>query len=172
MDDADPVGDKSPLLIPSSPSVSAQMSRHPRKDTTIEMAVRRALHARGLRYRVHHPVPGMPRRTIDIAFPGIRVAVFLDGCFWHACPMHGRVPRSNLGWWAAKLNRTQRRDEDTVSALNQLDWQVLRFWAHEPDDQVVAKIVDEVRLRRAGSHRVTGPIGRTNPRSPTKRAVR
>src|SRR6266498_3150944 len=99
--------------VPLSRAVSEQMSRHPRRDTGVEVVVRRALHRRGLRYRVHVPVPGMPRRTIDVVFTRARVAVFLDGCFWHGCPDHGMIPRSNAEWWRNKLRRTRERDAET-----------------------------------------------------------
>lgn len=86
----------------SSAAVSARMSRHPRRDTGPELVLRRALHAAGLRYRVGYPVPGLPRRTIDIAFTRAKVAVFVDGCFWHGCEQHRTVPTANGAWWAEK----------------------------------------------------------------------
>jgi len=87
------------------------MAHQKRQDTKPEVVLRKRLHARGYRFRVAYPVPGMPRRTIDIAFPRRRVAVFVDGCFWHACPTHGVKPKNNKDWWADKLagNRVRRR---------------------------------------------------------------
>jgi DNA mismatch endonuclease (patch repair protein) len=137
-----------PELVPSSPEVSAQMSRFPRRDTVPEVAVRRLLHARGLRYRVNVPVPGLPRRTIDVAFTRLKIAVFIDGCYWHGCPDHGRMPRSNREWWTEKLRRNKARDIQTASHLEGLGWAVLRFWAHE-DPLDVARDV-EARARRSG----------------------
>ncbi|WP_207632119.1 very short patch repair endonuclease [Occultella kanbiaonis] len=101
------------------------------RDTRPEMELRALLHATGLRYRVAYPVPGWPRRTIDIAFTRIHVAVFVDGCFWHRCPLHGTQPRSNADWWASKLEANVRRDAETTAHLRALGWQVLRFWEHE-----------------------------------------
>lgn len=104
----------------------------------------------GLRYRVQMAVPSAPRRTIDIAFPGARVAVFVDGCFWHACPEHGTRPRSNAAWWDAKLARNQDRDRDTGRLLDEAGWTVVRFWGHEDPVQAAERVADVVR---AGSNR-------------------
>jgi len=138
-------------MVASSPQVSAQMSRHPRRNTEPEIALRRLLFARGLRYRVHLRVPGLTRRTIDIAFPRAKVAVFVDGCFWHGCPDHGMVPRSNREWWRRKIDGTRRRDEETAAHLTGSGWNVLRFWCHE-DTAAVAEVVTAcVRRVQAGS---------------------
>ncbi len=140
-----------PTMVASSPQVSAQMSRHPRRNTEPEVALRRLLFAGGLRYRVHLRVPGLARRTIDIAFPGTKVAVFVDGCFWHGCPDHGMVPRSNREWWRQKLDGNRRRDEETAAHLAGSGWDVLRFWCHE-DVAAVAEVVTAcVRRVQAGS---------------------
>ena len=93
------------------------MRRFRSKDTKPEVEVRKRLHAAGFRYRLHTPVPQHSRRTIDIAFPKQRVAVFIDGCYWHACPEHGKVPAKNSEWWAEKLRRNVERDEQTNAAL-------------------------------------------------------
>src|SRR4051794_37609063 len=82
---------------------SERMARQRRRDTETELSLRRVLHARGLRYRVALAVPGMPRRRADITFTKQRVVVFVDGCFWHACPEHGTRPKRNHDWWANKL---------------------------------------------------------------------
>ncbi len=95
------------------------------------MALRRELHARGLRYRVQFKVTGLSRRTIDIAFTGRRVAVFVDGCFWHRCPVHATFPRSNARWWKDKLDGNVERDRRTDAALGELGWVVVRVWEHE-----------------------------------------
>ncbi len=85
----------------------------------------------------------MPRRTIDIAFTRHKVAVFLDGCFWHSCPDHGSSPRTNAEWWRAKLDRNIKRDRETTEHLCGLGWTVLRFWEHEAPD-AVAECIREV----------------------------
>ncbi|ARQ70021.1 very short patch repair endonuclease [Streptomyces marincola] len=131
----------------SSPAVSARMSRQANRNTDPEMAVRRLLHAAGHRYRLHRPVPGMPRRTMDIAFPGRRIAVFLDGCFWHGCPQHATSPKANGEWWRRKLDRNMSRDAETTERLVAEGWQVLRFWEHEPAEEVVRRIARAVADR-------------------------
>lgn len=110
---------------------SARLARQARKDTAAELALRRELHRRGLRYRVEHPVPGLPRRRMDIAFTRAKVAVFVDGCFWHACPEHGTNPTRNGGWWAEKLRRNVERDRETDAHLQALGWLVVRVWEHD-----------------------------------------
>ncbi|GFH63664.1 MULTISPECIES: very short patch repair endonuclease [Streptomyces] len=127
---------------PSSEAVSARMRRQARRDTSCELAVRRLLYAAGLRYRLHVPVPGMRRRTIDIAFPGRRVAVFLDGCFWHGCPEHATRPKANAAWWREKLDRNTARDRETTAHLTEQGWTVLRFWEHEAPEDVAARIIE------------------------------
>lgn len=130
---------------PSSAHVSRKMSVLKRRDNDHELAVRRLLHAAGLRYRVAYPVPGLPRRSIDIAFTRMRLAVFVDGCFWHGCPEHGTSPRSNSEWWGAKLAANRSRDEDTTRWLEGSGWVVLRFWEHEPPVDVSRAILDAHR---------------------------
>ena len=116
------------------------MSALRRRDTNPELEIRRLLHAAGLRYRVAYPVPGRPRRTIDIAFTRRKVAVFVDGCFWHGCPEHGTSPTSNAEWWSAKLAANQARDADTAAHLEALGWFVLRMWEHERPTSAAERI--------------------------------
>lgn len=128
-------------------AVSRRMSALKRKDNDAELAVRRLLRAAGLRYRVHYPVPGVPRRTIDIAFTRAKVAVFIDGCFWHGCPDHGTKPTANAAWWAAKLGANAERDFDTTDQLERSGWTVLRAWEHEDPVEVAAlvgRVLDRV----------------------------
>lgn len=134
---------------PSSPGVSARMSRQVSKDTAAELAVRRLLHAEGMRYRVEYPVPGMARRRIDVAFTRAKVAVLIDGCFWHGCPRHATQPKANSAWWRAKLDRNMARDSETTTHLEALGWEVLRFWEHEAPEDVVAVVSNVVERRRA-----------------------
>ncbi|MFI0571292.1 very short patch repair endonuclease [Streptomyces tendae] len=129
-----------PEPVPSSASVSARMSRQGSRDTAPEIAVRRLLHASGLRYRVNVPVPGMPRRTIDIVFPRAKVAIFLDGCFWHGCPLHATQPKSNAEWWRTKLDKNMARDVETTGHLRDQGWTVLRFWEHEAPEDVANQV--------------------------------
>lgn len=107
------------------------MSVAARRDTAPEVALRRALHAAGRRFRVVYPVPGNRRRTIDIAFTRAKVAVFVDGCFWHGCPEHGTQPRANSDWWTTKLAANKERDDDTDRLLREAGWHVVRIWEHE-----------------------------------------
>ncbi len=136
-------------VTPSSSSVSARMSRQASKDTAVELAVRRLLHAAGLRYRVEYPVPGMPRRRIDVAFPRARLAVLIDGCFWHGCPEHATQPKSNAEWWRQKLDRNMTRDVETTNHLMAAGWEVLRFWEHEAPEDVALRVIAAVSRRRA-----------------------
>jgi DNA mismatch endonuclease (patch repair protein) len=115
---------------PSAVSMSSKMSTLARRDTKPEMALRSELHRRGLRYRVQVKVPGNNRRTIDIAFTHVRLAVYVDGCFWHGCPEHHVQPKANSDWWRWKIERNQVRDQDTNRELADHDWHVLRVWEH------------------------------------------
>ncbi|MFI7006852.1 very short patch repair endonuclease [Streptomyces sp. NPDC050145] len=127
-------------MKPSSPDVSARMKKQASKDTEAELAVRRLLHATGLRYRVEYPVPGMARRRMDIAFTRAKVAVLIDGCFWHGCPQHATQPKANAEWWRTKLDRNMARDRETTEHLTAAGWTVLRFWEHEDPEDVAARI--------------------------------
>src|SRR3954447_25332549 len=97
----------------SSSVMSRRMGVARRRDTAPELALRSLLHRSGLRYRVAWPIPGQRRRTIDIAFTRVHLAVFVDGCFWHGCPVHGVQPKANAAWWRAKLEANDRRDRDS-----------------------------------------------------------
>ncbi|WP_326742166.1 very short patch repair endonuclease [Streptomyces sp. NBC_01768] len=132
----------------SSPGVSARMSRQASRDTAPEVAVRKLLHASGYRYRVNERVPGMSRRTIDIAFTRAKVAVMIDGCFWHGCPEHATQPKSNAEWWRKKLDRNMVRDAETTEHLTTAGWTVLRFWEHETSQDVAARITAVVNSLR------------------------
>ncbi|WP_460968729.1 very short patch repair endonuclease [Pedococcus soli] len=115
----------------SSEEVRRRFERQKRKDTTPELILRRLLYAAGLRYRVNFPVPGILRRSIDVAFTKQRLAVFVDGCFWHGCSEHFIEPKRNTTWWLTKIEANRRRDRATDEALTALGWSVLRIWEHE-----------------------------------------
>ena len=108
----------------SSPGVRSRMQKQSSRDTGPEMALRKELHRRGLRYRVHVKV--LPRRTADIVFPRAKVAVFVDGCFWHGCPEHYKGPKQNGRWWGDKIERNRLRDGDTNTRLALDGWVVIR----------------------------------------------
>lgn len=139
---------------PSSPGVTDRMSRQARRDTQPEVQLRRLLHAAGLRYRVAFPVPGMSRRTIDIAFTRMRLAVFVDGCFWHGCPVHATWPKSNGEWWEAKIRKNQERDLSTTAHLHDRGWSVLRLWEHEAPASAAGQVLTAVALLRDGATEV------------------
>jgi len=113
------------------------------------MAVRRAVHAFGMRYRVDaRPLPDLNRRA-DLVFSRAKVAVFVDGCYWHGCPDHGTTARTNANYWSSKISRNRMRDAETDHLLEQAGWLVLRCWEHE-DAQVVATRVAEI-IRSRGT---------------------
>jgi DNA mismatch endonuclease, patch repair protein len=123
------------------------MQRQKRRDTEAELAVRRLVHAAGLRYRVDlSPLPGMRRRA-DLVFTRVKVAVFVDGCFWHGCPVHGTLPKVNAEWWGEKIATNRWRDEDTDRRLVDAGWAVVRVWEHEDPVEAAARIEEAVRRR-------------------------
>ena len=136
---------------PADPKVSARYSNLSRRDTSPEMELRRALWRIGLRYRVQYKVPGIPRRKVDIAFPGKKVAVQVDGCFWHGCPEHGTAtPKSHSDYWQEKIARNRERDAETNRALVDAGWVVLRYWEHEGAQEVAEAIEATVKSTRDG----------------------
>ena len=119
------------------------------RDTKPELAVRRAVHALGLRYRVNaRPVQGF-RRTADLLFTRVKVAVFVDGCFWHGCPDHHSVARTNADYWAQKVAKNRVRDRDTDRALREAGWTVVRIWEHESPDDAAQQVAAAVARQRA-----------------------
>ncbi|MEU9243514.1 very short patch repair endonuclease [Streptomyces sp. NPDC048385] len=121
------------------------------RDTKPEWLIRRLVHAQGLRYRVAaRPLPDL-RRTADLVFGPAKVAVFIDGCYWHGCPEHYVPPKTNSGYWSDKVLRNMARDRDTDQRLMDAGWLVLRFWEHEPSDSCADKITAAVNRRRRGS---------------------
>lgn len=140
-------------MEPSSPEISERMSNVRNKDTAAEMAIRSELHGRGFRYRVNLRIPEVGRSRPDIAFTKQRVAVFVDGCFWHKCPDHATFPKSNEHWWAEKLDTNVRRDRSIDAALQDGGWTVVRIWEHEDPAEAVDKIVAAVNRSTRGAIR-------------------
>jgi DNA mismatch endonuclease, patch repair protein len=125
------------------------MKEQRRRDTKPEIALRSELWRRGLRYRVDHKVVGN-RRRVDIAFTRARVAVFVDGCFWHMCPNHSSLPKTNREWWLAKLEANVARDESTNAELERAGWTVVRVWEHEDTALAADRVEELVRGRVSG----------------------
>jgi len=142
-------GSRGDRPIPSSSAASKRMAATGQRDTPPEMELRRRLHAMGLRYRVDYPVLFKPRRRADIAFNKARVAVFVDGCFWHGCPEHGSWPKSNARFWREKIETNRRRDLDTNQRLKAEGWSVIRIWEHEDPEKAAMKVARIVRQRQA-----------------------
>ena len=128
--------------VASSADVRRRMQATRRRDTPGEIALRKALRALGLRYRIDVTLAGTRRRA-DVAFVRARVAVFVDGCFWHGCPRHGTWPKANAAWWRSKIEGNRLRDRNTDATLRLAGWTVLRFWEHT-DATVAARRVAKV----------------------------
>lgn len=125
----------------SSPGRRRNMQANRSQNTKPELEVRRALHRLGLRYRVGIAPESSLRRRADIVFTRTRIAVFIDGCFWHGCPVHGRSSfNHNAEYWPAKIAANVARDADTNAQLVQAGWRVLRYWEHENADEVATAI--------------------------------
>lgn len=122
------------------------MSKIRGRDTKVEVVLRKAVWRNGLRYRLHAKLPGTP----DLVFPRSKVALFIDGCFWHGCPTHGVRPRTNRAFWAAKLKKNLERDERTNQQLRVMGWKVVRCWEHDVEqrlDRLIVRIGEAVRNR-------------------------
>jgi DNA mismatch endonuclease (patch repair protein) len=125
----------------SSPARSANMRANRRANTKPELALRRALHGLGYRYRKDYRIDLDGRRVRpDVVFTARRVAVFVDGCFWHCCPEHGRQPTTNEWYWTPKLRRNIERDRRADAALTTAGWQVVRLWEHVTLEQAVSRV--------------------------------
>ncbi|MDY3679516.1 MAG: very short patch repair endonuclease [Actinomyces urogenitalis] len=135
-----PYSPEPPRLAPQDQHTSARYAKLPRRDTIPEVELRRALWRAGYRYRVQYKVPGIPRRKVDIAFTRRKVAVQVDGCFWHGCPEHGTVPGRNSEWWKWKIARNQARDRDTDDKLTALGWTVIHVWEHDSLEDALARV--------------------------------
>jgi len=106
------------------------MSKVKNKNTSLEVKFRKILWMRGMRYRLDSKLLGRP----DLVFVSAKIAVFVDGCFWHACPIHGQKPKTNINFWSEKLTKNMLRDQKVNAELANLGWQVIRFWEHELKD--------------------------------------
>lgn len=144
---------------PSSPESSRRMAKVRQKGTGAELALRRELFRRDLRYRVSFQVLNKPRRVADIAFLGLKIAVFVDGCFWHGCPEHATWPKHNADFWRHKIETNRARDADTDARLRAIDWKVLRIWEHESPvaaAETISRLVAKAKAMRSkspsGSH--------------------
>jgi DNA mismatch endonuclease, patch repair protein len=137
------------LLAPpaSSPAARAAMQGNRSTDTRPEVRLRSELHRSGLRFRKNLAPPGL-RCRIDVLFPKARLAVLVDGCFWHGCPEHGTTPRTNAAYWEEKLARNRARDRRNDAELAAAGWRVLRIWEHEP--AAVAAVRVQEALAEAG----------------------
>jgi DNA mismatch endonuclease (patch repair protein) len=140
---------------PLSEGRSNNMRANRRTNTKPEIALRSALHRLGKRFRKDHRIEGGGVRVkADLVFTRQRLAVFVDGCFWHACPQHGRKPTTNEWYWDPKLQRNRERDERVTSELTDAGWTVLRVWEHVPVEEAVAQVLDRLDTSRITS---TGP---------------
>jgi len=147
----DPTRRRAGTPAASSDLIRTRMRTTKRRDTKPELALRSALHMMGLRFQVDRAINGNRRKT-DIVFPRERVAVYVDGCFWHACPDHGTIPKANRQWWVNKLESNKARDAATTEALTGEGWLVLRFWAHEDANAAAQRVYDQLRSIRSGDN--------------------
>lgn len=143
---------KRPDSWASSPAARKSMQSNRSRDTRPELVIRRSLHARGLRYRVcTRPLPQL-RRTADIVFRPLKLAVEIRGCFWHGCPDHHRLPAANREYWSNKVDRNMRRDRETEEVLAAAGWKLIVVWEHEDLLEAADRVYQEVnRLRSLGA---------------------
>lgn len=132
---------------PLNAYVRLQMQRMPTKNTKPEVLLRRELFRRGMRFRVNYKVL---KTKPDIVFTRAKIAIFVDGCFWHRCPDHGTVPKNNHDWWAAKLEGNVQRDLRNTDCLEDQGWTVLRFWEHVSPYEAADKVQGMWRRKHAG----------------------
>ncbi len=143
-------------IQPLSPETSRRMAKVRQKGANAEIALRSELYRRGLRYRVDYEVLKKPRRVADVAFPGLKIAIFVDGCFWHGCPEHATWPKQNAEFWRQKIEANRHRDADTNSRLLDAGWTVLRFWEHESPIRAAETVAQTVAMAKA--KRCTSPV--------------
>ena len=143
------MGKSTSYVEPSSTETSLRMAKVRQHGTEPELALRRELYRGGLRYRVNLPVLEKPRRVADVAFPGLKIAVFVDGCFWHGCPMHATWPKQNAVFWRQKIEANRLRDAETNTKLREGGWTVLRIWEHEAPVEASRHVIELVNGARA-----------------------
>jgi DNA mismatch endonuclease (patch repair protein) len=135
-------------MLTTDPATSMRMSRTRGRDNSLERQLRSALFKKGFRFRIHYRGIDGTKRTIDIAFPKGKVAAFVNGCFWHGCPIHGTWPKRNSEFWQQKIQSNKARDRDTDHRLKELGWSVVRIWEHQSLEEAVGMIA--VALATAG----------------------
>ncbi|WYW16260.1 very short patch repair endonuclease [Amycolatopsis coloradensis] len=134
--------------LPSTDDTRARMSKQRSRDTSAEMSLRRELHRIGLRYRIHQrPLRGI-RREADVVFGPAKVAVFVDGCFWHGCPDHATWPKRNRDFWRTKIEKNRSRDLETDRLLSEAGWLSVRVWEHEDAADAAGRIHEVIATRR------------------------
>jgi len=134
---------------PSSEAALKRMKAAKPKDTAPEKALRSALHRKGLRFRIDEKTVKDLNRKADIVFRSAKVAVFVDGCFWHGCPIHGTQAKANAEFWSFKIRQNQERDVDTTKRLEEAGWKVIRVWEHENPEKASEKIYKIIGKRHA-----------------------
>lgn len=122
---------------------SRRLARQPQRDTSPELKLRSALHRLGFRFRLHKRLIVGKNFKVDIVLPRYRIAILVDGCFWHSCPQHGTIPRTRSRWWKHKLSENRKRDALHVISLQECNWTVVRIWEHE-DSQLAARKIAEL----------------------------
>lgn len=133
---------------PSSAEAQKRMRRVRQRNTGVELELRSALHRLGLRFRLHGRIIPNRTRTADIVLMGVKVAVFVDGCFWHSCPEHKTLPKANRVWWREKLRANVLRDRESNRILRSLGWVVVRIWQHDDFHEAANQIFEVVSRRK------------------------
>jgi DNA mismatch endonuclease (patch repair protein) len=136
------------IPAPSSTDAQKRMRRVRQRNTGVELKLRSALHRLGLRFRLHRRIIPNRTRTADIVLVGVKVAVFVDGCFWHSCPQHKTLPKANREWWREKLRANVVRDRESDRILRKLGWEVVRVWQHEDFHEAAKHIFNVVDHRK------------------------
>lgn len=155
-------------LRPSSPEAQRRMRKMRQRDTSLELKLRSALHRMGARFRLHCRIIPNRTRTVDIVLPSAKVAVFVDGCFWHSCPAHKTLPKANRVWWRDKLRANVLRDRESDRILRKLGWHVVRVWQHDNFEEAALRILKVVLRRR----RQLAQRGQMRPKSLHKNRLR